>query len=167
MFTPPSTAQQRQRPVLTGSDQNSQHARVLSSSHVVSDILQQHSSQGRVSTAAVEKERRRQERVLTSPIMTASDGLQPSSDRACVETPARVTKPENLDLRPWEPASDLCEERLLWLAHHQGSAVSSVLQARHKGPGTEGQTVLAPVVAALVDGDERSSIQDQPEVKQN
>lgn len=102
--------------------------------------------------------------------MTASDGLQPRSDRACVETPTRLTNQDTLDLETverWKAAPDLCEERLFWLAHHRGSTVSSVLQPRHKGPGTEGQTVLTSVVATLVDGDERSSVQDQPGMKQN
>lgn len=94
--------------------------------------------------------------------MTASDGLQPRSDSACVETPTRFTNQDTLDLQRWRPGPDLCEEALLWLAHHRGAAVGSVLQPRHKGPGTEGQTVLTPVVASLVDGDERSSVQDQP-----
>lgn len=73
---------------------------------------------------------------------------------------------EPSDLGRGKAAPDLCEEGLLWLAHHRGSTVASVLQSRHKGPGTEGQTVLTSVVATLVDGDERSSVQDQPGMKQ-
>lgn len=36
---PPSTAQQQERFVLTSSDQNAQHSCVLSSGHVVPDVL--------------------------------------------------------------------------------------------------------------------------------
>lgn len=93
-----------ERSLLTGSHQNSQHSGVLSSSHVVSDILEE-TSQGRMSTEEVGVWRTEAGvRGLTSPIMTASDGLQPSSDRACVETPARFSSQETCSLPAWRPA---------------------------------------------------------------
>lgn len=56
--------------------------------------------------------------------------------------------------------SNLCEKRLLWLPHHGGFTVCSIFKSRHEGPGAEGQTILTFVVPSLVDGNERSSIQN-------
>lgn len=55
----------------------------------------------------------------------------------------------------------LSEESLLRLPHHCSFTISSELQSRHKGPGAESQTILTFVVPSLVDGDERSSVQNQ------
>ena len=56
--------------------------------------------------------------------------------------------------------SNLCEKRLLWLPHHSGFTVCSIFKSRHEGPGAEGQAILTFVVPSLVDGNERSSIQN-------
>lgn len=56
--------------------------------------------------------------------------------------------------------SDLCEESLLWLPHHSSFTVGGILESRHKGPGAEGQPVLLLVVSSLMNGNERSSVQN-------
>ncbi len=59
----------------------------------------------------------------------------------------------------------LCEESLFRLSHHSSFTVCSVLKSRHKGPRAEGQAILTFVVPRLMDGDERSSIQNHSGVK--
>lgn len=56
--------------------------------------------------------------------------------------------------------SNLREKSLFRLSHHCSFTVCGVLQSCHKGPGAEGQTILAFIVPSLMDGDERSSIQN-------
>lgn len=61
--------------------------------------------------------------------------------------------------------TNLCEESRFRLPHHSSFTVCGVLKSRHKGPGAEGQAILAFVVPSLMDGDERSSIQNHSGVK--
>lgn len=58
--------------------------------------------------------------------------------------------------------TNLSEEGLLRLPHHHRSTLCCKLQAGHEGPGAQRQTIPPPVVARLVDGDERSTVQDHP-----
>lgn len=58
--------------------------------------------------------------------------------------------------------TNLSEEGLLRLPHHHRSTLCCKLQAGHEGPRSQRQTIPPPVVARLVDGDERSTVQDHP-----
>lgn len=71
-------------------------------------------------------------------------------------------KTNHNSLCPLGCLTNLSEEGLLRLPHHHRLTLRSKLKAGHEGPGAQRQTIPPPVVACLVDGDERSAVQDHP-----